>query len=174
MEITKTFIEDLYLIEYSEYKDLRGELYKPYSKKIFSEKGIKNLDFKETWFTKSKKNVIRGMHYQGGEMECEKLVSCIKGEVLDVIIDLRENSLTYGEKFSIYMNEDEKKAIYIPVGCAHGYRVMTEESIVLYMATEIHSSKDDVGVRWNSINFKWGIDNPILSERDKKLPKFSG
>lgn len=170
MKIKDTFIRGLKVIEYDKFEDLRGQLYKPFTSKKYKENNIQNLNFQEVWFTRSKKDVIRGMHYQGGKMKCEKLVSCVKGKVLDVVLDLRKNSETYGEYFSLKLSENKLTALYIPVNCAHGYRVLENDSMVMYMATEIHSPENDIGVRWDSFGFDWDIKNPILSERDKKLP----
>lgn len=173
MRFKKTNIEGLYVINYKKYEDLRGELKKPYSFDEFKKYQIINYNFKEVWFTYSKMNVIRGMHYQTGEKGCEKLVSCIKGKVLDVILDLRINSKTYGEYFSIELCEDDPIALYIPINCAHGYKVMEEGSMMMYMATEIHSPDHDVGVKWDSFGFDWEVnENPIISDKDQSLPNF--
>lgn len=172
MEITETNISGLYVIKYTKFEDLRGELIKPYTFDLYAQNKKMNLSFKEVWFTLSKLNVIRGMHYQSGAKACEKLVSCIKGNVLDVILDVRKDSETYGQSFSIELNEEDPKALYVPIDCAHGYKVLTDNSIVMYMATEVHSAKDDTGIRWDSFGYDWKVKHPILSEKDKNLPKF--
>ncbi|WP_227938056.1 dTDP-4-dehydrorhamnose 3,5-epimerase family protein [Alkalihalobacillus deserti] len=172
MEINRTNIEGLYVLKYKKYDDLRGELRKPYCFDEFQNNTINANIFKEVWFTSSKLDVIRGMHYQSGEKACEKLVSCIKGKVLDVILDLRNDSATYGEYFSIKLSDDDPTALYIPIDCAHGYKVLKEDSIMMYMATEIHSPPHDIGVKWDSFGFNWGIKQPILSNKDKSLPEF--
>ena len=117
-------------------------------------------------------NVIRAMHLQVGKLACEKIVSIIRGKVHDVILDIRESSPTYGQVFDVVMDEQDPVALYIPIGCAHGYRVLQDESIVMYMSTQDHSGKDDVGIKYDSFGFDWGITNPILSEKDKNLPPF--
>ncbi|HHX66868.1 MAG TPA: dTDP-4-keto-6-deoxy-D-glucose epimerase [Gallicola sp.] len=172
--IQYTDIEGLLILDGFRFNDLRGSLIKPYSKSFF--KGYENkinLDIKETWFTKSHKNVIRGMHLQVGEFACEKIVSVIQGKLLDVILDIRKTSKTYGKVFEIELNEDEPKAIYIPVGCAHGYKVLEDNTMTMYMATEINVPKCDVGIRWNSFNYDWKIEKPIISEKDLNLPLFN-
>jgi len=169
-----TPIEGLYTITLHSFQDLRGELLKPFNTGNYHT-GISNdinLNIKETWLTKSKKDVIRAMHLQAGEYACEKIVSIIQGKVHDVILDIRENSPTYGKYFDIILDETSPKALYIPIGCAHGYKVLTDNSIVLYMATQLHVAKDDIGIRYDSFGFDWKIDNPILSEKDKNLPLF--
>ncbi len=173
MRIEQTKIEGLLLIKGGQFTDLRGQLIKPYSKSFFDETSDLNLDFKETWFTKSHKDVIRAMHLQVGEFACEKMVSVIQGAVLDVVLDIRKTSTTYGQYFEIELNEEEPNALYIPKGCAHGYKVLRENSLTMYMATEINMPKDDVGIRWNSFGYDWKIENPIISNKDLELPLFS-
>lgn len=174
MKFEKTPIEGLYIIELNPFNDLRGQLLKPFNQFKFKD-GIEekvNLDIKEVWFTKSKINVIRAMHLQVGTLACEKIVSIIQGCVHDVILDIREDSPTYGKYFDIVLNEELPKALYIPIGCAHGYRVLQDKSIVMYMSTQDHSGKDDVGIKYDSFGFDWGIKNPIISEKDANLPLF--
>lgn len=169
-----TAIEGLYTITLNPFQDLRGELLKPFHLKNYVE-GISNdvnLKIQEVWFTKSKKDVIRAMHLQVGAFACEKIVAIIQGKVHDVILDIRENSPTYGKYFDIILDEQTPQALYIPVGCAHGYKVLTDNSIVMYMATQLHVANDDVGIRYNSFGFDWKIENPIVSEKDKNLPLF--
>jgi dTDP-4-dehydrorhamnose 3,5-epimerase len=169
--ITKTKIEGLYVIDALKFSDLRGDLIKPFSKGFFKDSN-NNTSFDETWFTKSHKNVIRAMHMQVGPLACEKLVSVINGAVLDVILDTRKDSRTYGETFEIELTDDNRKSLYIPIGCAHGYKVLIENTITMYMATQVHDANNDVGYRWDSFGFDWGIKDPILAEKDLKLPKF--
>jgi dTDP-4-dehydrorhamnose 3,5-epimerase len=171
MKVINTKIEGLFLIDALKFEDLRGELIKPYNFDQYS-KLVINLDFKETWFTKSKKNVIRAMHLQINEMACEKLVSVINGSVIDVVLDLRTDSLTYGNYFEIELNDKEPKALYIPKGCAHGYKVLENNTITMYKATKVHSEKHDLGIKWDSFGYDWKIKNPILSDKDKNLIEF--
>lgn len=174
MTFHKTNIEGLYTIELNPFNDLRGQLLKPFNAEEYRENLPENvnLNIQETWFTKSKLNVIRAMHLQVGEKACEKIVSIIQGKVHDVILDIRPDSPTYGKVFDIVLDEKKPLALYIPIGCAHGYRVLEDNSIVMYMATQLHSAKDDVGIRYDSFGFDWGIEDPILSEKDRNLPVF--
>lgn len=174
MRIGHTKIEGLFVIDGFRFNDLRGSLIKPYSKTFFEDSGLNiNLDFKETWFTKSHKDVIRAMHLQVGQFACEKLVSVIQGSVLDVILDLRKESKTFSQTFELELNENNSKALYIPKGCAHGYKVLDDNTLTMYMATEVNVPKDDVGIRWDSFEYDWGLDNPIISVKDQELPIFS-
>ena len=171
MKINETNIAGLFLIEALRFEDLRGELIKPFNFDQYSKLDV-NLDFKETWFTKSKKDVIRAMHLQIEEMACEKLVSVINGSVVDVVLDLRSNSETYGNYFEIELNDKSPKALYIPQGCAHGYRVLENNTITMYKATKVHSAKHDLGIKWDSFGYDWKIKDPILSDKDLNLIEF--
>ena len=171
--IQKTNINGLFVFNGFSYADNRGELFKPFSMSFFDSSFDHNLSFKEVWFTKSKKNVIRAMHMQVGEFACEKLVSVVKGAVTDVVLDVRENSETYGKWFEIELNDLNNLALYIPTGCAHGYKVLADNTITLYMGTQVNIPKDDVGFRWDSFGYDWKIEQPIISEKDSNLPKFS-
>jgi dTDP-4-dehydrorhamnose 3,5-epimerase len=171
MNFNKTSINGLYVVEFKIFTDNRGKLIKPFSKSFTADLDIKT-DFLETWFTVSNKNVIRAMHMQVGEFACEKLVSVVNGSVKDVILDTRKDSPSYGEVFDIELNSNDGLALYIPIGCAHGYKVLEDNTITMYMATEVHSAKDDVGYHWNSFGYDWNVDAPILSLRDEELPAF--
>ncbi|MDR2065102.1 MAG: dTDP-4-dehydrorhamnose 3,5-epimerase family protein [Prevotellaceae bacterium] len=174
MKFAKTDITGLYIIEINPFYDARGELFKPFTSSFYLNNfgNNVNINIKEVWFTKSKMNVIRAMHLQTGEFACEKIVSIISGRVHDVILDMRKESATYGKIFDIELSENSPKALYIPTGCAHGYRVLSENAIVMYMATQEHSPKDDTGIRYDSFGFDWGVENPVISEKDAKLPPF--
>ncbi|MDR2652525.1 MAG: dTDP-4-dehydrorhamnose 3,5-epimerase family protein [Prevotellaceae bacterium] len=174
MNFTKTNISGLYVIEIEPFYDARGQLFKPFTSSFYlgNIDNNVNVNVKEVWFTKSKMNVIRAMHLQTGEFACEKIVSIISGKVHDVILDIRKESVTYGKFFDIELSENSPKALYIPIGCAHGYKVLSNNAIVMYMATQEHSAKDDTGIRYDSFGFDWKIENPVISERDEKLPPF--
>lgn len=172
MRITKTDIQGLLVIEGLTFHDNRGKLFKPFTTNFFEDQKDVNLNFKETWFTVSKKDVVRAMHLQIGEFACEKLVSVVNGHIKDVILDIREDSETYGKWFEIELTGEDSTALYIPKGCAHGYRVLEDNSITLYMATETNVPKDDLGIKWDSFGYDWEIEDPILSEKDKNLPDF--
>lgn len=171
MKIAETNISGLYIIDALRFEDLRGELIKPFNFDQYSKLGV-NLEFKETWFTKSKKDVIRAMHLQIGEMACEKLVSVINGSVMDVVLDLRSDSDSFGQYFEIELSDKMPKALYIPKGCAHGYKVLEDNTITMYSATKVHSAEHDLGIKWDSFGYDWKIENPILSEKDITLIQF--
>ena len=112
------------------------------------------------------------MHLQMGPNACEKLVSVIQGAVLDVVLDIRKTSKTYGQWFETELTEDESRALYIPRGCAHGYKVLRENTLTLYMATDVNVPQYDVGIRWDSFGYDWKTDKPVISQRDIELPSF--
>ena len=174
MKFSSTPINGLYIIELNPFNDLRGQLIKPFNSFQYKQGAPTdiNVDIKEVWFTKSNLNVIRAMHLQVGELACEKIVSVIRGKVMDVILDIREDSPTYGSVFSIELSEDFPKSVYIPIGCAHGYKVLQDESVVMYLSTQDHSGKDDIGIRYDSFGYDWQLENPIISEKDANLPVF--
>jgi dTDP-4-dehydrorhamnose 3,5-epimerase/CDP-3, 6-dideoxy-D-glycero-D-glycero-4-hexulose-5-epimerase len=166
----KSEIKGLNIITGSKFIDLRGMLLKPYSIDFLP----LDIDFhiKEVWFSKSVKNVIRGMHLQIKPFECEKIISVIDGIVEDVVLDLRANSKTYGTYFSIVLSDENALSLLIPGGCAHGYKVLSEKAIVMYLGNEINVPRCDVGIRWDSFGYDWKIEKPILSKKDMKLPTF--
>jgi dTDP-4-dehydrorhamnose 3,5-epimerase/CDP-3, 6-dideoxy-D-glycero-D-glycero-4-hexulose-5-epimerase len=175
MNVEKTNIDGLFIIKIDPFDDARGQLFKPFSSNFYLNNigNNVNINIKEVWFTKSKFNVIRAMHLQTGKFACEKIVAIIQGKVHDVILDIRKESATYGNVFDVELSENSPVALYIPTGCAHGYRVLSDGAIVMYMATQEHSPKDDTGIKYDSFGFDWGTENPIISERDANLPPFT-
>lgn len=154
------------------FKDSRGVLVKPFYLPALRELGILD-EFKEDLVVTSKKNVIRGMHFQRPPFQQAKLVYCIKGAILDVAVDLREGSPTYGQYHCFYLDAEKHNLAYIPTGFAHGYAVLEEETIVSYKMSNIYNSESDGGIRWDSLGIPWNIESPIISEKDKLLPKFN-
>lgn len=165
---TETKIKDLFVFEGMTYCDNRGNLIKPVSLKQ------QRIDFTlvETWFTCSKKNVIRGMHMQVKPFPINKLVSVIQGKLIDVILDCRVHSPTYGIFEEFYLDGNDNKLLQIPAGCAHGYKVLEDNTITMYMSDNIHHSPSDVGYKYDSFGYDWGIEQPIISDKDKNLPSF--
>lgn len=170
MKIVKTELEGVHIIEHDVYKDMRGEFVKTYQKKKFAELGL-DAEFTEAYYTYSTKNVIRGMHFQEAPYEHSKLVSVIDGAVTDVVLDLRRWSPTVGQHVAIELSAFNRRSIYIPRGCAHGFKVIQEFAIVYYLVTSEHSPQHDKGIRFDSIGYNWQIEHPVLSERDLQLPR---
>ena len=168
-KVIETKISNLLLIDTLSFSDNRGKLIKPFSINFFENLDL-NLNFKETWFTQSSKDVIRAMHMQLGTKACEKFISVISGSVIDVIIDLRKDSDTFLKTEYFELKGSIPQALYIPIGCAHGYKVLEDNTITMYMATDVHDQKNDIGIRWDSFGYDWKIKKPIISERDLELP----
>ena len=154
------------LIEVDHYSDNRGLFSKFYSEEEFDRHGI-NMDVKEQFYTTSKKNVIRGMHFQIPPYHHDKLVTCVSGSVIDVVLDLRKSSASYGKFESFKLDSENKSIIYIPKGFAHGFLSNEENTSMMYAVSSIHSPDHDQGILWNSFGFDWQCKDPIISERDK-------
>lgn len=168
MDFNNTEIEGLYIIENKIFKDERGGFLKLYNKEIFEKLNLE-LDIEEIYYSTSNKDVIRGMHFQKPPYHHHKLITLIKGEVVDVIVDLRKDSKTYGKYVAINLVEGDGKIVFIPKGCAHGFKAVKDDSIILYNVTTGYNGASDGGVRWDSFGYDWGIDNPIISDRDKSF-----
>jgi dTDP-4-dehydrorhamnose 3,5-epimerase len=151
--------------------DSRGSLFKPYSSIELAEAGIK-FEVKEVIYSVSWAGVIRGMHFQTPPFEQQKLVSVISGEILDVILDLRLDSSTYGKSISVKISADKPEYIYVPAGFAHGFKAMADATTVLYMLSKQHFPQHEGGVRFDSFKFDWEFKNPILSARDLSFENF--
>lgn len=145
--------------------DPRGYFFKPY---VRNELLNTKIEFTpaETFYSTSKRNVIRGMHFQLPPCEQAKLVNVVKGSIIDVLLDLRTNSPSYGKFTSLELMENDGVSIYIPKGIAHGFASKAEESIVLYFADTPYNPEYEDGIKYNSFGYKWDIDNPIISSRD--------
>ena len=173
MKISKTFIKDLLVVEPQLFKDDRGFFYESYNKKNLDE--IIRISFVQDNESKSKRGVIRGLHFQKPPHAQTKLVRCVDGKILDVAVDLRKNSKTYGKFFSIELSSENYKQLLVPKGFAHGFQVLSEIAIVNYKVDEYYNPDSDSGLIWNDkdLSINWSIDvKPILSVKDLKLMSF--
>ena len=173
MKINKTFIEDLLIIEPQLFKDDRGFFYESYNKNNLDK--VINIVFVQDNESKSDKGVIRGLHFQAPPFEQTKLVRCISGNILDVAVDLRTSSKTYGKFFSIELSSENNKQLFVPKGFAHGFQVLSETAIVNYKVDNFYNPKFDSGIIWNDkdLSINWNLDlKPILSAKDLKLISF--
>ena len=173
MKINKTFIEDLLIIEPQLFKDDRGFFYESYNKNNLDK--VINIVFVQDNESKSNKGVIRGLHFQAPPFEQTKLVRCVSGNILDVAVDLRTNSKTYGKSFSIELSSENNKQLFIPKGFAHGFQVLSEIAIVNYKVDNYYNPKSDSGLIWNDkdLSIDWNLDiKPFLSDKDLKLISF--
>jgi len=171
MEIYPTDISGLMILKNPIFKDIRGFFQKIFSFNEFENNNL-NVDFKEFYYSVSHKNVIRGMHFQTPPYEHSKLVFVNQGSVIDVVVDLRKLSPTYGKYFSIELTDSNEVALYIPIGLAHGFCSKMDNTIVNYLQTTVYSQKNDKGVLYNSFGFDWQIEHPILSDRDLTFQSF--
>ena len=172
MKITETSISDLVIIEPKVFLDSRGYFFEPYNKEKFDQNfGITN--FVQDNESKSSKGVLRGFHFQKPPYDQAKLVRCIEGQVLDVALDLRKQSKTYGKYEKVILSADNKKQFFIPRGFAHAFLVLSETAVFSYKVDNIYAPKYDSGVAWNdqSLLVDWGLDESelIISEKDKNL-----
>lgn len=172
MKITNTEFTELFIIENTIHSDLRGDFIKIFNSKVMEEYGL-NVKIKEIYYSTSKKNVLRGMHFQTPPYDHAKFVQVINGQILDVVIDIRKSSKTFGKCFSIILSSIDGKSLYIPTGFAHGYLALEDNTTVLYQTTSEYSNENDQGLKYSSIPFKWPIEKPIISERDRNLVDFS-
>jgi len=168
MQITKTFIDGLLIIQPNVFEDERGYFYEPYNEKLFSEIGITE-NFVQDNQSFSQKNVLRGLHFQNPPHSQVKLLRVIQGSVWDVAVDIRRASPTYGKYFGLELSSLNKTMFYVPVGFAHGFLTLKENTELLYKCSEFYNKASEETLIWNDpdINIKWNITNPILSEKDK-------
>ena len=168
MKIERTEIEGVYIITNFNAKDERGLFVKTFNKNTFNKN---NLDFeiRESYYSVSNKDVIRGMHFQLKPNEHEKLVYVPKGSILDVVLDLRKKSKTYKQHISMNLSSSNKKSIFIPKGLAHGFKSLEDNTITNYCVSTEYNSSADTGIRFNSFGFNWQNENPIISERDNSF-----
>ena len=172
MKIEKTKLPGVYILEPEVSKDNRGIFMKPFNKNLFDQNGLVS-NFEENFYSISNKNVIRGMHFQIPPQQYVKIVYVPHGSILDVVLDLRKNSPTYGQHISLELSDKNNKMIYIPTGCAHGFLSLEDNSCTMYLQTKIYSAEYDKGIAVDSFNMDWGITNPILSDRDADFPKLN-
>ena len=168
---TPTAIPEVILIEPKRFEDNRGFFIEMYNKREFAEVGI-NEDFVQDNFSFSHKGVIRGLHFSTKPHETVKLVRCSKGEIMDVAVDVRPNSQTFGKWVSEILSNENNKMFIIPRGFATGFCVLSESAEVSYKVTDYYFPESEVGIIYNDpdLAIEWGVENPVLSEKDKKLP----
>ena len=175
MKVIETEIKDLYMIEPQVFGDSRGWFMESWSQKKMEEAGLFYNFVQDSHSFSEKKGTLRGLHFQKGSSSQAKLVRCVRGAVLDVAVDLRKNSKTYKKWVGCVLSEENKKQFLIPRGFAHGFLTLTDNVEFVYKADNYYDPQADRNIIWNDeeINVDWGIENPILSEKDKKAPKLS-
>jgi dTDP-4-dehydrorhamnose 3,5-epimerase len=169
MRILTELLPQALLIEPKQIRDDRGDFVKTYHEAAFERLGVKEV-WREEFFSVSKKGVLRGMHFQAPPASCAKIVFCASGRALDVILDLRRSSPTFGTAAGTALDDRNRHLLYLPAGFAHGFLALADETIMIYKTSALHAPECDLGIRWDSIPFDWGIAAPILSPRDAGHP----
>lgn len=170
MDLIPNPIHGVYEIQSALFSDARGVFVKTFHDQLFEELGLRR-DWKEEYYSVSAKNVIRGMHFQTPPHEHAKLVHCLAGEALDVLVDLRVGSPSFGKVTSLTLSPEKSRSLYIPAGIAHGFLALRDNTIMHYKVTSMYSSAHDAGILWSSLGFEWPVDEAIVSERDARHPR---
>ncbi len=173
METEKTKIQGLLLIKPKVFGDSRGYFFESFNKQIYEDLGL-NLNFVQDNISKSIKSTIRGLHYQIGEKAQGKLCQVISGRVLDVAVDIRFDSPTFGKYYAAELSEENHLQLWIPPGFAHGFSVLSDEAIFSYKCTQFYSKEHERAIIYNDpdLNIDWLIETPIVSEKDLQAKKF--
>ena len=170
MEFKKTNIEGVYVIEPRVFNDARGYFFEAWKKQEF-EANIGPVDFVQDNESKSSYGVLRGLHYQKGEFSQAKLVRVIKGRVLDVAVDIRRSSATFGQHVMVELSDENKRQFFIPRGFAHGFLVLSDEAVFTYKVDNVYAPQAEAGIRWNDpqLGIQWPIDPAQVLTSDKDL-----
>lgn len=174
MQFAQELLPGTWLVKLPRFDDVRGSFVKTFSRRaldatLVDQLGLESFDFREEFYSTSAKNVIRGMHFQLPPHDHVKLVYCAQGAVLDVLLDLRQGAC-YGNVASVTLNASEPALLYIPRGIAHGFRSLTDDSLMIYKTSTEHAPTHDGGIRWDSFGFDWSCNTPTLSVRDVAHP----
>ena len=173
MKIIKTPIPDLLIVEPDVFNDQRGYFFEVYNQERYFNNNM-NMKFVQDNESKSGKNVLRGLHFQKPPFAQGKLVRVIQGKVLDVAVDIRKGSPTYGKYHSVELDAESKRMFYIPEGFAHGFLTLEENTIFAYKCTNYYNKESEGSLLWcdEEIGIDWNIENPVLSDKDKISPLF--
>lgn len=170
MNIMDTPIQGCFTLALPRFVDHRGWFLKTFHEESFRLAGLRT-DWKEDYVSRSVPGVLRGMHFQSPPSQHAKLVTCLEGRILDVALDLRADSPTYGSAWGVELSPNAIQSLYLPEGLAHGFLAL-EESVLAYKVTSIHDPERDLGVHWDSFGFHWPQTHPVVSERDAAWPPF--
>jgi dTDP-4-dehydrorhamnose 3,5-epimerase len=174
VKVTTTGIKDLIIIEPNVFGDDRGYFFETYNTQSWESITDKTPNFVQDNESLSHKGVLRGLHFQKPPFAQGKLVRVVKGSVLDVAVDLRKNSPTYGEHFKIILTEENKKQLYVPEGFAHGFLTLKDNTVFSYKCTNFYNKESEGGLQWDDpkLNIDWEMKNPLLSEKDEFYEDF--
>lgn len=174
MKLIETKIKDLYIIDPRVFGDDRGYFFESFNSQTFQELIGEEVEFVQDNQSMSGENIVRGLHFQNPPFAQGKLVRVIKGEVIDVAVDIRKDSPTYGEHVSVRLSGENNRMFWIPPGFAHGFSSLEEGTIFSYKCTNYYSKESEGSVAWDDpeLNINWGVENPIISEKDQESPLF--
>ena len=174
MKLIETKIKDLYILEPRVFGDDRGYFFESFNSQTFQELIGEEVEFVQDNQSMSGDNIVRGLHFQNPPFAQGKLVRVIKGEVIDVAVDIRKDSPTYGEHVSVRLSGENNRMFWIPPGFAHGFSSLEEGTIFSYKCTNYYSKESEGSVAWDDpeLNINWGVENPIISEKDQESPLF--
>ena len=170
MQIKKTALEGVFIIELDVFRDERGEFFEAFQKKRYEELGIP--PFVQDNLSLSKKGVLRGLHYQTPPFGQGKMLQVLKGRALDVAVDIRFGSPMFGRHIAAELSGENHRQLFIPAGFAHGFLALDDDTIFQYKCTNVYSREHERGILWNdpALSIGWDIDNPLVSDKDKALP----
>jgi dTDP-4-dehydrorhamnose 3,5-epimerase len=176
MEFLSCSLKGLVIVEPTVFEDSRGYFFEAYNQNLFQQNGV-DCNFVQDNQSRSSYGVIRGLHYQLNPFAQSKLVRVLEGEILDVAVDIRKNSATYGQHFSVILSAENKKQLFIPPGFAHGFSVLSSIAIVLYKCDAFYNKQSEAGIRFSDkeLNIDWKIQpgKEIISEKDLQLPSLN-
>lgn len=172
LTLLETEISGMFLVKCQQSFDLRGRFVKNFNAPVFERYGI-HFVCRESFYSVSRKNVIRGMHFQVYPFDGYKLVTLVAGHVLDVVLDLRKESSSFGRHLAVELNADRGDAILIPPDCAHGFLALEDHCVLNYQTGAEYSPQHDLGILYNSFGFVWPCSDPVVSPRDLGHPTFS-
>ena len=174
MKVVDTGFKDLIIIEPTVFGDDRGYFFESYNEETWKKVVGEIPNFIQDNESMSHQGVLRGLHFQKPPYSQGKLVRVVKGSVLDVAVDLRKHSPTYGKHFKIILSEENKKQLYVPEGFAHGFLTLEDNTVFSYKCTNFYHKESEGGLQWDDakLNIDWGVKNPLLSEKDKNYEDF--
>ena len=169
--VYSTSLPGVLLLKPRRHADQRGHFVKTFHASAFRELGL-DTDFREQYYSVSHRGVLRGMHFQSPPMDHAKLVYCADGSIFDAVVDLRSDE-RFGRHEEFQLSSENAHILYLPAGVAHGFCVISETAVTVYNVTKEYSPDNDSGVRWDSCGIAWPVENPCISERDRRLPAIS-
>jgi len=171
-QFIETPVHEVFEITMPHFEDNRGAFTKVFQDGIWRKDGI-DFKMKESYYSLSEKDVIRGVHFQLPPFQHHKIVYCPQGALLDVVLDLRKESPSYGQHFSTILSSGNHRGLFIPEGCAHGFKSLERKTLTVYLVSSEYRQEADTGILWNSFGMDWACPHPVVSDRDKSFPPFS-